>query len=445
MAIEYNPNVTLPGLLANWDFANPKSFNPVQNLLQQSDEFNNSPWTKSNTTITSNATVSPDGTLSGDKLIADTADLSHTCQQAFSVTAATTYTFSFYAKAGEYVYAGLLFATAGFGTNTVDRFDLVNGTVIANVSGTASITSVGNGWYRCSATRTATATASSAFQIRVFEISSGAAYPGNNTSGIFIWGAQLERNSFLNNYIATTSLALARSTNIIDTIGGYNMSNSYGNNVNYINTTNSFMQFTRAAAAPKDGGGATVGTSGNLAVANFLYNDHTWEVWFRIDNIQPGYSSYGNDVEEQFSTLALYQGYHAGFMYNASTMYYYIWNGVATLPACATWTVGTSGAQINQGTWYQIVVTRLGNVFTPYINGAPLGTGSTSVTSATGIGTTNNLWLGKTQNLAAGAGDYLYYSFSTVANMKMYNRALATSEIAQNFQALRGRFGIKWP
>ena len=89
-----------------------------------------------------------------------------------------------------------------------------------------------------------------------------------------------------------------------------------------------------------------------------------------------------------------------------------------------------------------MVVTRIGNVFTPYINGAPLGTGSTSVTSATGIGTTNNLWIGKVTNQAAGAGDYVYYSFSTVANMKMYNRALAPSEIAQNFQALRGRFGI---
>jgi hypothetical protein len=64
------------------------------------------------------------------------------------------------------------------------------------------------------------------------------------------------------------------------------------------------------------------------------------------------------------------------------------------------------------------------------------------VTSATGIGTTNNLWIGKVTNQAAGAGDYIYYSFSSVANMKMYNRALAPSEIAQNFQALRGRFGI---
>jgi hypothetical protein len=442
MAVEYNTTVVTSGLLANWDFANPKSFNPVQNLLRQSDEFNNSPWTKSNTTITSNATVSPDGTLSGDKLIADTVNAAHSCQQGFSVTTGASYTFSFYAKAGEYAYVGLLLATAGFGTNSVDRFDLVNGTVIANVSGTASITSVGNGWYRCSATRTATATASSAFQIRVFEISSGAAYPGNNTSGIFIWGAQLERNSFLNDYISTTSLVLDRSTNIIDTIGGYNMSNSYGNNAIYINTTNSFMQFTRATAVPKDGGGATVGTSGALTVTNFLYNDHTWEIWFRIDDRTPGNTIWTADANEGASALSVYQGYHAGFTYSSTVMFYIIWNGVASAPTCASWTVGANGAQINQDSWYQMVVTRSGNVFTPYINGVPLGTGSTTVTSATGISTSNNLWLGKTANVAAGAGAFLNYSRNSVANMKMYNRALSAEEINSNFQALRGRFGI---
>jgi hypothetical protein len=107
----------------------------------------------------------------------------------------------------------------------------------------------------------------------------------------------------MNDYVATTSAASVRSTNIIDMIGGYNMSDSYGNNAYYINTTSSFMQFTRTTSAPKYGGGATVGTSGNLTAANFLYNDHTWEIWFRIDNIQPGYASYGNDVEEQYSAL----------------------------------------------------------------------------------------------------------------------------------------------
>ena len=123
-------------------------------------------------------------------------------------------------------------------------------------------------------------------------------------------------------------------------------------------------------------------------------------------------------------------------------MSYVVWNGISTGPTCASWTVGTSGAQINQGSWYQIVVTRSSNLFTPYINGAPLGTSTTTVTSSAGIGTGNTVWLGKSQNLAAGAGSYLGYARNSVSNMKMYNRALSASEISQNFNALRGRFGI---
>lgn len=433
MAIDYNPNVTLPGLLANWDFANPKSFTPVQNLLQYSQALATSPWGKigASVAVTNNNALAPDNSLTATLFNTTSFVSGDSVYQDIVAKGNAKYTLSVFVKAG--TTSSLTLAAFYIGSSTEGFSFTFNASTGLVTGGTGSVESYGNGWYRIYFTVTGTIAANTTLRYQVYATATGTFY---------LWGAQLELNSTMNTYTATTGAAAVRSTNIIDTIGGYNMSNSYGNNAYYINTTSSYMQFTRSAAAPKDGGGATVGTSGNLAVANFLYNDHTWEVWFRIDNIQPGYSSYGNDVEEQYSGLANYQGYHAGFQYTASVMYYYIWNGVSTLPTCAYWTVGTSGAQINQGSWYQIVVTRLGNVFTPYINGVPLGTGSTTVTSATGIGTTNNLWIGKVTNQAAGAGDYVYYSFSTVANMKMYNRALAPSEIAQNFQALRGRFGI---
>jgi hypothetical protein len=197
------------------------------------------------------------------------------------------------------------------------------------------------------------------------------------------------------------------------------------------------VRFNRSSGAPKDGAGAFVTGTGPLTSSNFLYNDHTWEVWFRIDDVTPG----GYDATEVYSILADYIGYHAGFQYTATVMYYYIWNG-ASLPTCATWTVGTSGAQINQGSWYQIAVTKSGNVFTPYINGAPLGTGSTTVLSATGNPTSNNICLGKAGNYVAGAGSYDYFAKNTIGAMHMYNRALTANEIVDNFNALRGRYGI---
>lgn len=40
------------------------------------------------------------------------------------------------------------------------------------------------------------------------------------------------------------------------------------------------------------------------------------------------------------------------------------------------------------------------------------------------------------------AADNLYYSPMTIANLTLYNRALGADEIAQNFNAYRGRYGI---
>jgi hypothetical protein len=199
------------------------------------------------------------------------------------------------------------------------------------------------------------------------------------------------------------------------------------------------VTFTRTSSAPKWGGRLAVTATGALTSTNFLYNDHTWEVWFKINDVTPG--DYG-DSAEQFSTLALYAGFHAGYFYTATSLRYSMWDqtGSTNVTACS-WTVGTSGANINQGQWYQIAVTRLGNVFTPYINGIPLGVGSDrSYTAFSNV--SNSLCLGAAFKNLPGGGSFNYYAKNTISNMKMYNRALTAQEIQQNFNALRGRYGL---
>lgn len=202
--------------------------------------------------------------------------------------------------------------------------------------------------------------------------------------------------------------------------------------------SNNSVSFSRNSSTIKHGGIATTVGTNSLTSANFLYNNHTWEVWVRIDDRTPGaYSG-----TEGMSIVSVFSGYHAGFMYDASTMYYYMWDstGPASIGACS-WSLGLSGAQINQGTWCQLVVTRNGNMFTPYLNGVPAGTGSTrAYTAFTGV--SNNIWLGGTADLAPNIGNYLYYGKNSVANMKMYSRALSADEVKQNFNALRSRFRL---
>jgi hypothetical protein len=179
------------------------------NLVLQSQTFDNASWIKTRSSVTADATTSPDGTVNADKLVEDaTAANNHFTSQSVTTTA-IAYTFTVYAKAAERGYVTLINSTVASGC----CFDLITGVVgvASGATPTAStITDVGNGWYRCSITVTATA-ASNAWRINVMASNSAnTAYNGDGTSGIYIWGAQLEPVTYQTTagpYVATTSAA----------------------------------------------------------------------------------------------------------------------------------------------------------------------------------------------------------------------------------------------
>ena len=183
------------------------------NLLLRSEEFDNAVWTKSSSTVTTNAVVAPDGASTGDQLIEDTATLSHGVTVGFSWVSGTTYTVSVLVRAAGRNFFQIAFPGAQF-SNAFANFDVSSGALGSSNAATATLTNFGNGWYRCTATATATSSAFTSLGLLIQ--TSGTAsrfgsYTGDGTSGLYIWGAQLETGAFATSYIPTVASQVTRT------------------------------------------------------------------------------------------------------------------------------------------------------------------------------------------------------------------------------------------
>jgi hypothetical protein len=96
-------------------------------------------------------------------------------------------------------------------------FDLTNGTVSGAVGVTTSIENYGNGWYKCAIVRTSIV-ANEVVRINL-AIGTNGTYTGDGTSGLFIWGAQLELGSYDTSYIPTTAATVTRNADVISKTG----------------------------------------------------------------------------------------------------------------------------------------------------------------------------------------------------------------------------------
>ena len=193
------------------------------NLLLYSEQFDNAAWGKARASIAANIATSPDGTVNADKLVEDTtASNTHfTNQSVASLTSGTAYTFTCFAKASERTWIALRFeAFNSVFTDSFAYFDLSNGTIGTVQTGiTASITNIGNGWYRCSATRTAGASGTGRLAVLLASGNGGITYTGDGYSGIFLWGAQLEAGAFSTSYIKTEASQVTRAADAASMTG----------------------------------------------------------------------------------------------------------------------------------------------------------------------------------------------------------------------------------
>ena len=197
-------------------------YNPTtpKNLLGYSEAFDNAAWGKTASSITANDTIAPNGTTTAEKFTEDTTNDVHAVSQPVTVAASTNYSLSVYLKYIDRQYVTISFNRTSSSTVWASAiFDIQNGTVGGTntngggaIVGTPTITSVGNGWYRCNVIASIGAVTDGQFYIAGATASTGASFRGSQTyvgtsKSFYIWGAQLSDSASLDPYVGSYGAA----------------------------------------------------------------------------------------------------------------------------------------------------------------------------------------------------------------------------------------------
>ena len=197
----------------------------IYNNFSNTQIFDGANWVTSSVSVTPNLVVAPDGTRTGAKLTALNAYPTLTDgargNPKFPVAGGDVWTVSGYVQYGNLQYMNIVneyvSGTGWYTGGASTRYDLINGAVSKGANVTAAgMSSVGNGWWRIYSTYTIPAGVTGwnpqVFRMGQFDATN---YAGNI---VYVWGAQLEKNSTVTTYQPIASANVVVPTAISKTV-----------------------------------------------------------------------------------------------------------------------------------------------------------------------------------------------------------------------------------
>jgi Concanavalin A-like lectin/glucanases superfamily len=391
MAIEYNPNVVTNNLVMYYDMNNTQKSWKGQPATNQVT-YPYADWTGSafslsyNYDATSTATQTYTTNISNPvnspgifRYFTGTTGYKYWAFRT-TVPSAGTYTFSYYAR------------ISGGSPNTINMQQIWRDTDATDRTPTGNWNpTFTSNWARYTLTSTVTT------YLDMF-----ICHSGSMTGGIQLdlCGFQLESGTYATPFVAgsrSTTTALADLTN---------------------NNTLTANSLTYTSTAFSFNGSSNYIYGGNSNALN-LTDNLTLETWVYISSFvnYGGIVTWGSDAGEQ---------YNLGTTSSNTVIFSTNWPG--------TWYIGSSTA-LSTNTWYNAVATFTGGAWKIYINGVLNNSGTFAITV---LPTVSGSWLNVGMNQPG--GDEFFNGQIPVA--KIYNTALTAAQVAQNFQALRGRYGV---
>lgn len=187
---------------------NTSKLNWRRNLFTYTEQFDNSFWGKQVATVSANAATGPFGGTTADLVYPSASGTFQGITLYYpSTRIRTVHTVSVYVKASgkNWMY---FYNVNAVGGNGGVWFNLQTGTVgtVNAAYSNATMTSIGDGWYRCSASYTFSG-GNDYFYILAGDANNSASCAANGTDGILIWGAQLELGSTLTSYQSITDFS----------------------------------------------------------------------------------------------------------------------------------------------------------------------------------------------------------------------------------------------